>query len=129
MPRGPSPGWSRRTEPILDDWILKSINHAGGKYDADTGHYAKLVYAGCATKSRADQIEDALYRCGRYLHRRKIADIGVHAKARKQPESDGTFSVDYVAINKAHTYKYLIDKHGEDKNKWPYNPRAKNFGQ
>lgn len=127
MPRGPAPQYTRRQEPIMDDYIWASINHAGGNYDPDTGHYAHLVYSGIQSRARAEQIEDALYRCGRYMHRKKIADIGI--KCYIKPAGNGTWNVEYFAVNKAHTYKYLVERYGTDgeldRSKLPYDPRKR----
>jgi len=108
----------------MDDYIMRSIAEAGGNYDPDTGHYAHLEYTGCPTLQRAEQIEDALYRCGRYLHRKKVADIGV--KCNIKQAADGTYKVEYYAINKAHTRAYMISRYGEDRSRWPYDPRRRN---
>jgi hypothetical protein len=107
----------------MDDYIWASINAANGVYDPDTGFYEWLVYSGCPTKERAQEIHDALRRCAYYMFSHKQADIGMHAVIEQA--KDGTYNVGFCAVNKAHTYLYMIEKHGPDKSKWPYDPRKK----
>jgi hypothetical protein len=123
MARAPAPLWKRRKEPIVDDYIHASINATNGVFDPETGHYGKLVYTGIETPERAREISSALHRCAYYLYSHKGPKVGISAKIRS--EKDGTFSVEFVAINKQHTYKYMIERYGEDRSRWPYNPRSK----
>jgi hypothetical protein len=124
MPRGPAPPWRARKPPILDDHVLASIDGANGKYDEDTGFYKTL-------RMRADPGEDiaelhrALRRSAVYLHSNEIADIGIHVA--KKRDRKGPY-LEYVAVNKAHTYKYMIAKYGEDRSLWPYDVHRRQIG-
>jgi hypothetical protein len=122
MPRSPAPQWKKRQEPIVDDLIHASVQQANGVHD-ENGHFATLVYAGCPTYERAKEINDALYRCAQYLHRHKILDIGMKAEIKKQ--ADGTFNVEFRACDKSFARAYVLATYGEDRSKWPYDPRKK----
>lgn len=122
MPRGPSPVWKQRKEPILDAHVLASINQAGGKYDPETGHYAVIRYTGCDTRERAAEIKRALHRSAMYLHRHKIASVGMHAEIIREGD---TFTVEYRAVDKTMARKYVVEKYGTDPNKYPYFARRK----
>lgn len=124
MPRGPAPAWRARKQPVVDEWLMASVNQAGGlgKHDATTGHYRELVIRGLATREEAAEWKRALHRCAVYLHKNKIADIGV----RTAIERDGKqYRIRFSAINKAHTYLFMIERYGEDRSKWPYDPRRR----
>lgn len=119
LPRGPSPDYRRRKEPVLDDHLRASINQAGGlgKHHPETGHYAEVWYTGCATRERAKEIKQALFRSGRHV------GVSVSADIVKAP--DGTFTVKYKAIDKRLARQYVMQTYGTDKSLWPYNPREK----
>jgi hypothetical protein len=108
----------------MDDYIWASINATNGVHDPETGFYGTLVYAGCESRDRASQIEKALRRCAFYMFHHKQADIGMHASIKNK--HDGTYDVEFVAVKKAYTYKYLIDRYGSDKSRWPYDPTKRN---
>lgn len=118
MPRGSVPEYRRRKEPILDDHLRMSVSKANGTPDPETGHYAELIYAGCATRERAKEIKQALFRAGRY--------VGVSVSATVEPAGDGTYRVRFKAINKDHARKYVLEKYGSDRSKWAYDPRRRN---
>jgi hypothetical protein len=123
MPRSPAPNWRQRKQPVLDQYIKASIDAAGGKYDPDTGWYGTLHYTGCGTRDRAKEIVQALHRSAYYMCTHNIADVGANCKIIKA--RDGTYTVEFRASNKAHARAAVIAKYGEDRSKWPYNPRAK----
>lgn len=116
-PRGQAPEWKRRKEPILDEYLQASIDHAGGVFHPETGHYAELIYAGCPTRERANEIKQALYRSAYHMK--------VSLAATVTPAKDGTFSVTFKAIDKVHAKAYILAKHGTDRSKWPYDPRRR----
>jgi hypothetical protein len=115
MPRGAAPPWRQRKEPILDSHLQASVTQANGVHD-ELGHYAELVYAGCATRDRAKEIQQALHRAGNHL--------GFSVSARIEKNGD-EWQVRYKAIDKAHAKKYILEKYGNDRSKWPYDPRRK----
>ena len=124
MPRAGPPSWKLRKEPILDNYVQASIDAVNGIHDPDTGHYGTLVYAGIETRERALEIKQSLFRCAYYMHSHKIADVSMSAEIKKA--KDGTFNVEFRAINKQHARAYLLATKGEDRSKWAYDPRKKN---
>lgn len=117
MPRGAAPPWRARKEPILDSHLYASVTQANGVHHPETGHYATLVYAGCETRERAKEIVRALHRSGMHL--------GFSVSAKIIKAGNGTFNVEYRAIDKAMARKHVVDKYGPDRSKWPYDPRRK----
>lgn len=124
MPRGPAPQWRARKEPIADDWLLASVNEAGGhgQHHPETGFYAQLVMRGLADRAEAETWKQALHRSAVYLRRWKIADIGVSAKIER---SGSGYIIRYHAVNKAHAQNYVVTKYGPDPSKWPYWARGR----
>jgi hypothetical protein len=116
MPRAGAPLWKRRLEPILDAHLQASVSQAGGVHDSG-GHYATILYTGCDTRDRAKEIVRALHRSGYHL--------GLSVAAAVKPAVDGTFNVEYHAIDKAHARAYVLAKYGPDRSKWAYDPRAR----
>lgn len=114
MPRSPSPEWRRRKEPITDDLILASVNAANGVFHPETGHYSRLRFTGCETKERANEVKQSLYRCAAYLKYSMSATV--------VPADDGTYTVEFVVINKAHARAHVLARYGTDRSKWPYDP-------
>ncbi|HLI36939.1 MAG TPA: hypothetical protein VKV80_06310 [Streptosporangiaceae bacterium] len=100
---------------MLDKHLYASVEQAGGVHD-DHGHYAELVYAGCATRERAEEIKRALYRAG--------VRLGLSVSAWIIPR-DGEYDVHYKAIDKTMARKHVLEKYGPDRSKWPYDPRKK----
>jgi hypothetical protein len=125
MPRGPGPGWRARKPPVLDDWLMTSVQRAGGpgKHHPETGHYGELVIA-CADVTEARNYSQALYRCARYLSKWRIADIGVSVD-RPKKRADGTWGITFRAVDKTLARNHVMEKYGPDKSKWPYDPTRK----
>lgn len=98
--------------------VRASISQANGVPDPEKGHYATLVYAGCESRERADEIKRALFRSARY--------VGVSVSASVKAAGDGTYAVTFKAIDKSYAKKYMIEHFGADRSKWPYDPRARN---
>lgn len=87
-----------------------------GIYHPETGHYGELVYAGCPTRERAQEIRRALFRSGKHV------GCSVSAKIVKNGE---VFDVHFKAIDKTMAKQYMLDHYGEDRTKWPYSPYRK----
>lgn len=120
MPRAPAPMWRARKQPVADNHVLASITQAGGHGNCDpaTGFYAWVILR----MDPGDDIDEwhrALRRAAVYLHSNGIADVGIHIEKGKDVR--GKY-LKYVAINKTHTYKYMLEHYGHDKHKWPYQP-------
>lgn len=124
MPRGPAPQWRARKQPIADDWLLASVEEAGGhgKHDAQTGHYHPMVMRGLADRAEAEEWRRALHRSAVFVCRWKIAEVGVSAKIKRRGSE---YVIEYVAINKAHAQNYVVTKYGPDPSKWPYWARGR----
>lgn len=112
MPRGPSPQWTKRKAPFTYEHIQSSV--AGG-LDTQTGHYAELIYSGCESEARAQEIKRSLYRCAKHL--------GYSMKAEVEPGAGGAFQVRFKAIDKTAARTYVRKRYGQD---MPYNPYAPN---
>jgi hypothetical protein len=123
MPRGPSPGWTRRKEPILDDHLHASIAQANGVHD-ENGHYAEILYTGCATRDRAKEIRQALFRSASYINRKGILPKQISVSANVEKAADGTWTVRYQAHDKTHAMAYMIEHYGPDASKFPYRPQG-----
>jgi hypothetical protein len=117
MPRAAKPEWKRRKQPILDHLWVASINQAGGQHD-DNGCYQELFYTGIESRQRAAEIKRALYRA------RKYVAGGISGYAYVEKDGDG-YKVRFCAINKTHSYKYMLEKYGSDRTKYPYSPWSK----
>lgn len=112
MPRAGAPEWRRRKEPVLDHLLIASVSQVNGVHNAE-GHYGELVYAGCESKTRADEIKRALYRAGKHTGH------SVHAKVEKHGSE---WQVRFKAIDKTMARKYMLSHYGDDRTKWPYSP-------
>jgi hypothetical protein len=124
MARGPAPGWKARKEPVLDDHIFKSVELAGGlgKHHPETGHYQELLIRGFADRDEAIEWQKALHRCALYLHRTGQASVSMSAKI----ERDGKgWRIRFKAVDKTFAKKYMLDRYGPDRSKWPYDPRRR----
>jgi hypothetical protein len=124
MPRGPAPGWRARKEPVLDAWILASVEQAGGlgRHHPDTGHYATLIIRGLASRDEAAEWSRALYRCAHYLNRTGQVPVSMSAKV----ERDGTkYKITFRAVDKTLARKHVLERYGPDRSKWPYDPRRR----
>lgn len=124
MPRGPAPQWRARREPIADSWLMASVEQAGGhgSHHPETGFYAELIMRGLADRAEAEEWKRALHRSAVYLHKWKIADIGVSARIER---SGNGYIIRYRAVNKAHAQSYIVRTYGEDPSKWPYHARGR----
>lgn len=116
MPRGPTPEWKRRKEPVLDHMVQASVMQAGGKHD-ENGHYSMLVYNGIEDRERAAEIKRALFRAAKHL--------GYSMSATVKPAGGGKYEVHFKAIDKVHAKAHIMAKYGPDRSKWPYDPRRR----
>lgn len=126
MPRGPAPSWRARKEPVLDHWIWASVQRAGGlgKHHPTTGHYADLVITGLADRDEADEYKKALHRCAFYLHRTGAAPVSMSTD-RPARAVDGTYVIRFRVIDKTYAKAAMLARYGNDRSKWPYDPRRR----
>jgi hypothetical protein len=118
MPRGEAPEWRRRKLPITDDLVRASVNLVNGVHDAETGHYGLLVYSGMESRDEAIEYKNSLFRCAKYLG----YSVWV---GKPEKDANGTYSLEFRAINKAHARRWILAQHGTDRSAWPYDPRRK----
>jgi hypothetical protein len=117
MPRGSIPEYKKRLEPILDAHLQASIDAVGGVHD-ETGAYGTVVYAGCPTYERAQEIIRALYRSAWHMQVSLPKPDIVRA-------DDGSYQVHYRAVNKKAGRAYIVAKANGDRRNLAYDPRAK----
>lgn len=113
MPRASAPQWRQRKEPITDEHLQKSIDGKADDQDRVIWHGMEILYAGCETRERANEIRQALFRSAYHLK------VSVSAEVEKQP--DGTYAVRFQAHSKAAAKKYMLERYGSKEN-FPYNP-------
>jgi hypothetical protein len=118
MARGPAPEWRRRKLPITDEYINASVNLVNGVHDPESGHYGLLVISGLESRDEAVEYKNSLFRCAKYLGYSVWVDKPVK-------DANGSYSLIYRAINKAHARRWILSQHGTDRNAWPYDPRRK----
>lgn len=121
MPRSAAPLWKRRLEPVLDHLIHASVQQTAGKTD-EHGRYGEIHYKGCTTRERATEIRRAAFRSKRHT--------GYSVSASIKKDTDGTYRVVIQAVDPSMARKYMIDRYGPDRSKWPYSPlsRDPNYG-
>jgi hypothetical protein len=95
------------------------------------GFNVPLIYAGIETPDRALEIKRGIYRCAR--HRKVSVQVTWPYKGQMTSKSDqwppdkvnGTYQLTILLFLKTHGRKHVVDKHGTDRQQWPYNPRRK----
>lgn len=127
MPRSPAPEWRKRKEPITDEYVMASIQHAGGlgSHDPSTGHYGELIVSGLTSRDEATEYRRSLHRCALWLKRNRGYDIGMSTD-RPQKMSDGTYRIVFRVTDKTLARQYVMERYGPDRTKWPYDPRRRN---
>lgn len=103
-------------EPVLDHLVQASVDAAGGEFDPETGHYAHLVYEGCASPERAKEIAQALYRAAKRMGYSMSCKVGKSSSANE-------WNVEFFSCDKAMARAYVLKKYGSDVTRWPYSPR------
>jgi len=101
----------------MDHLVVAALGQGYGKV---------LVYSGIPDEERGHSIRRGVYRCSR--HRGVSADAGPSRLVsgdvmglRKMP--DGTFTLKFRLFDKKVARKAHIQRHGSDRQSWPYNPR------
>lgn len=124
MPRGPSPGWRQRKEPVVDEWLMAAVEQAGGvgKHDQH-GHYAVLVIRGLENREEAAEYKRALFRCALWLTRNGVAELSV---SQCDIERDGAaWKLTFRVSDKTHARKFQLETRGADRSRWAYDPRGR----
>lgn len=121
MPRGTR---GDRKQPVTDDWLWESIKRGGGlgNHHPQTGRYATLTMR-CDSQEEASEYRRSLFRCAYYLARTGQAPVSVHIEPTKRAGSKWVF--DFTVVDKSHARRHILEKHGTDRSKWPYDPLAR----
>ena len=124
MPRSPVPEWRKRKDPVLDHYVLASVEQAGGpgKHHPQTGHYAELVIRDLADREQAMEYVRALNRAALHLCRYQVADVGMSARIEHTAEG---YQIRFRAIDKTLARQHVLQRYGPDRSKWPYDPRRR----
>jgi hypothetical protein len=117
MPKGPPPAWNRR-DCSFDHLVRAALQQGYGQV---------LVYGGIEDLDRAHAVRRGIYRCAR--HRGVTADAGQAADLARGDEmgirraGGGVFELRYRVWSKRQGRKGVLDRHGQDRAQWPYDPR------
>ena len=97
---------------------MASVHQSNGIAD-ERGHYSPVIYAGCETRERAEEIKKSLYRSRNFCTHgnRKLS-----VKADVVKADDGSYQVHYEVMTREAAKQAVMDKYGDDVTKWPYNP-------
>src|ERR1051326_8934379 len=115
MPKGPPPTQTRR-DCRFDHLVAAAIAQGYGKV---------LVYRGIETLERGHEIRRGIFRCAR--HREISADAGPSRLVDGEEmglRAVGTkFELRYRVFSKSSGRARILQRHGPDRAKWPYDPR------
>lgn len=116
MPKGPPPQWRNR-DCRFDHLVAAALGLGLGQV---------LVYRGIITEDRGHDVRRGIYRCAK--HRGISADAGPSRlvtgdEMGLRKNTDGTFTLKYRLFDKREGRKRHIERHGPDRQQWPYNPR------
>src|SRR5271156_2116045 len=114
-----------RKLPILDGWIMASVNQAGGlgSYDED-GHYSTLVIRGLPGRAEAQEWKRALYRSALYLTRHGTPGSISEASIIKDLVRRTGYQLTFRVSDKDKAKEHQLTAHGPDKGNWAYDPSA-----
>ena len=109
MPKGPSRPW-RQLAPHTQR-AIPYINAA-----ISNGYDVELELTG---------VEDHEYRDYKrgLFNAAKLLSVSVHVHQKRQ--RDGTWTLTYAVHRKTDARKHILEKHGNDRQKWPYNSRQR----
>src|SRR5271154_4052802 len=112
----------QRKHPILDGWIMASVNQSGGlgSYD-DDGHYSTLVIRGLPGRAEAQEWKRALY-LTRHGTPVSISEASIIKDLVRRTGYQLTFRVS----DKAKAVAHQQDTYGKDPANYAYNPANRN---
>lgn len=108
VPKGPARPWrtlAAHTEQAFP-WVRAAIAQ---------GYDVELRITGITAGELTD-FRRGLFNAAKHL------GISLHCQTRKQP--DGTYALTYAVHTKTNGRAHILNKHGPDRQKWPYNPRG-----
>jgi hypothetical protein len=118
LPKGPPPGWTRR-DCSQDHLVRAALKQGYGKI---------LILGGIEDLARAHDIRRGIYRCAK--HRGITADAG-RAEGFASGEEMGIqktgsiYELRFRVWSKRQGRKGVLDRHGSDRTRWPYDPLRK----
>jgi hypothetical protein len=112
-------------EPVVDDYLMAAVTKAGGldKHHPVTGLYQTLVLRDLKDREEADEWRKALYRCAHWMSRNGVAPVSVSVKIERDGQG---YLIRYSVYHKVMARLHILNKHGKDRSKWPYDPRRRN---
>lgn len=110
MPRGPAPGWKAPAPHTVE---AQPYIAAAQKIGFET----ELHWNGLASRERAAECKRGLFNAARLA--------GVSVSTETETESGGTFRIKFKIHDKKVARAYIVQKHGSDRSRWPYNARAR----
>ncbi len=119
MPKGPPPSWRSR-DCSFDHLVVAAVSEAPGQL---------LKYTGIEDLERAHAIRRGIYRCAK--HRGLSAAAGPSGRIVEGPEDPGvhkrgqTYEVWYLITDKRTGRRQHLERYGNDRSRWPYDPRRK----
>jgi hypothetical protein len=115
MPKSPPPGLTQR-DCRFDHLVLAALAK---------GYGVVLVYSGITTLERGHEVRRGVYRCAR--HREVSADAGparlVDGDEMGLRAAGGEFELRFRLWSKRAGRRRVLDRHGPDRTRWPYDPR------
>jgi hypothetical protein len=117
----------QRKQPILDGWILASVNQAGGlgNYD-DEGHYATLVIRGLADRGTAQEWKRGLYRSALYLTRHGTPVSISEASIIRDLVRRSGWQLTFRVSDKGRAIEHQEATYGTNPANYAYNPANRN---
>ncbi|MEU9022333.1 hypothetical protein [Actinomadura sp. NPDC048394] len=107
MPRGPARNWTAVAEHTQQ--ALPFVRAA-----VQYGHDVELQITEVA-EGDVIQLRRGLFNAA------KLHNVSIHVHAARQ--KDGTYTLTYAVHSKRDGRAHILEKHGEDRTRWPYNPR------
>jgi len=112
MPRGPAPSWTNAAEHTK--WARRYVEAAFRQL----GYGAQMTIPGIPNRDRAVLCRRGLHNAAR-LHKPQLS-----VSTEIEPDGNGAWRIKFVLHDKKAARAYIVQKHGPDRQRWPYNPRA-----
>ena len=109
MPRGPTPPWRQ-----LSPHTLECIPYVNAAIQA--GYDKELTISGIPGEERAHFLRRGLYNAA------QRAGVSLSHNLKKNGE---TYTLTFKIHDKEQARRFMIEKYGPDRQRWPYNPRRR----
>jgi hypothetical protein len=116
-------------QPIMDEYVTASVQ-AVEAHHPETGWYGVLRITGVESERRARDLQQGLFRAAKRMgYAMRTNAPSVHASWPANAE-DGTWMVEFCAVDKGCARAYVMAKYGADRSRWAYSPIKgdKNYG-